>query len=525
MKIKKWLYFALFLITIGLLTRIVLTLFVEPWFGKKLETTLIEKNSSNEIQISKVHISLISRGIELKNIIISSKNEVSKSLYISGKIASVKLKGISIIKAILKKDYIIRSVTISDSGLTIITPPIEENRPSIIIPVNIKIDRLLMDKTSLFVRNNLNSLSYSLSEGMIRVDSINIYKQDSLSIEKFKIIEFAADDFSSVSADSMYTHNLKDFAYSSVSNKVSADTFSLVPNYSDYDFASRFQFQKDRIEIVLSNISVPGINMSDYLSSGILICPYIEAGNLDLKIFRDKRKEFNHVDKPEFMDLIYGFKGLIRLDTISILNGTITYKDHIEKANEPGSIAFNKVNASIYNITNDSSFIDKNAFLELRCSALLMGKGNIEVLLKSSLFDSQNKFSVNGKLSDMDLSDMNPYLENSAHIYVTSGRLDKMDFSFTATSTEAKGTMTMLYNGLDIAVKNKNTNDTTAFKEKLISLVVNIKVINSNPLPGKETREGIIKYERDPEKFLFSYCAKAILSGIKSTLLRNQKDK
>lgn len=525
MKSKKWLYFALLLIIIGVLTRIVLTLFVEPWIDKKLETTLTDKNPNYEIQISKVHISLFSRGLELNEIVLSSKSEVSKSLYISGTIASVKLYGISIIKAVLKKDIFIKSVTVSESRLSIITAPTEENRPSIILPVNIKIDRLIMDKTNLVVRNKLNSLSHSLTEVMIKVDSINFYKQDSLSIERFKNLEFAADDLSSVSADSMVTYNVKDIAYSSVSNSVSADTFSIVPNYSDYDYASRFKFQKDRIEVVLSSISVPGFNITEYLSSGSLICPYIEAGNLDLKIFRDKRKEFNHVNKPEFMDMIYGIKGIIRLDTISILNGKITYKDHAEKANEPGSLTFNKVKARIYNITNDSFFVDKKAFLELRCSALLMGKGNMEVLLKSNLFDIQNIFTVTGTLSGMDISDMNPYLEKSALIYVTSGRLDKMDFNFTANSTEANGTMTMLYNGLDIAVKNKNTDDTTAFKERLISLIVNIKVINANPLPGKETRVGIIKYERDPEKFLFAYCAKAILSGIKSSLLKNKKDK
>jgi hypothetical protein len=164
-------------------------------------------------------------------------------------------------------------------------------------------------------------------------------------------------------------------------------------------------------------------------------------------------------------------------------------------------------------------------FLELRCSALLMGKGKIGIVLKSMLFDSQNLFSVNGTLTAMELGEMNPYLANSALVYVTSGKLDKMEFSFTATNTGSNGTMTMLYDGLDLAVKNKNTNDTTAIKERLISLFANIKVIDSNPLPGKEVREGIIKYERNPEKFLFSYCAKSILSGIKSSVLKNKKDK
>jgi hypothetical protein len=36
-------------------------------------------------------------------------------------------------------------------------------------------------------------------------------------------------------------------------------------------------------------------------------------------------------------------------------------------------------------------------------------------------------------------------------------------------------------------------------------------------------RIGIIDYKRDPEKFLFNYFVKSILSGIKSSFERNPK--
>ena len=73
------------------------------------------------------------------------------------------------------------------------------------------------------------------------------------------------------------------------------------------------------------------------------------------------------------------------------------------------------------------------------------------------------------------------------------------------------------------AVKNKRTDDTTAFRERFISFIANRRVLDSNPIPGEEVREGIIDYERDPERFLFHYCFKSILSGIKSSFLRNPK--
>ncbi|MEI8225540.1 MAG: hypothetical protein WCG82_06395, partial [Bacteroidota bacterium] len=94
---------------------------------------------------------------------------------------------------------------------------------------------------------------------------------------------------------------------------------------------------------------------------------------------------------------------------------------------------------------------------------------------------------------------------------------------FTANNDKATGKMTMLYHGLDIAVKSKRTDDTTAFRERFISLIANIKVLDSNPMPGKDVRVGIIDYERDPERFLFNYCFKSIMSGIKSSLVKSPK--
>ena len=59
---------------------------------------------------------------------------------------------------------------------------------------------------------------------------------------------------------------------------------------------------------------------------------------------------------------------------------------------------------------------------------------------------------------------------------------------------KATGKMNFLYNGLKLAVKNKRTDDTTAIKERFISIIANEKVMDSNPVPGQEVRVGLIDY-------------------------------
>ena len=147
------------------------------------------------------------------------------------------------------------------------------------------------------------------------------------------------------------------------------------------------------------------------------------------------------------------------------------------------------------------------------------------MLLKNKLFDKRNTFTVEASLSGMQAKTLNPILERNAFIYATSGKIDKMDFNFTADKNSAHGTLRMLYHGLEIAVKNKETDDTTGLGEKIISFIANIKILNSNPLPGDEIRVGTIEYKRDPEKFLFNYCLKSILSGITTSMVKQPKKK
>jgi hypothetical protein len=373
------------------------------------------------------------------------------------------------------------------------------------------------------MENTSTAQSYSVKEGVLKVYDLQVEKQDTLSPGIVKQFDFEAEELVSVSSDSMYSFTASGIIYSATSNTLAVNSFSVQPNYTDYDFTSRYEFQTNRIEAGFSNIYVHDFYVAGYFRYRSLISSYIEIGKMDMKVFRDKRKEFRHVNIPAFQDMIYNYPGTIQIDSIGLIKGDVTYTVHADKANEPGSISFNEINAKIYKITNDTIHKTESASLELKGDALLMGKGKMTILLKGRIFDSHNTFSLNGTLSGLEANELNPILEKYAFIYATSGKIDAMNFSLTANNTKATGKMTLLYHGLDIAVKNKETDDTTAFRERFISFIANRKVLDSNPVPDEDVREGIIDYERDPERFLFSYCFRSILSGIKSSLVKSPK--
>ena len=87
------------IVTLVLLIIFLTIVFVEPWVGKKIRAELNEKNKDYMVEIDKVHILIITSGIELESITICSKQEHGGDRDLNGEIASIKFKGINLAKS------------------------------------------------------------------------------------------------------------------------------------------------------------------------------------------------------------------------------------------------------------------------------------------------------------------------------------------------------------------------------------------------------------------------------------------
>jgi hypothetical protein len=390
MKKKIFLKILVGIIIVVLLIKFLATIFFEPWLGRIIDAELNGENKNYIVEIYNVHILIIKSGIELEGIKIYSKQAHEGDRNLNAEIESIKFKGINLAKALLKHEIHIGAVTISNSIINGKIPFSAKAIPPIVAPLKIGIGRILFDKLNLEMKNDSTAQSYSIKEGVLKVYDLLVDKQDTLYPGSIKLFDLEVKELASVSANNMYSYILKGMSYSATSNALAIDSLYIHPNYTDYDFTSRYKFQTNRIETIFSNINVRDFYLYDYLESLSLKSSYIEIGEMDMKVFRDKRKEFRHLNKPAFQDLLYSFPGTIQIDSIGLINGNITLTVHAEEANEPGSISFNEINAKIYKITNDTIYKTESAFLELKAGALLMGKGKMTILLKGRLFDRNN---------------------------------------------------------------------------------------------------------------------------------------
>ena len=510
-------------VSLVVVIKIVSTIFIEPWIGRKIHTELNKEDRNYIVEIDKVSILLIKSGIKLTGITVLSNPEHGVDPDLKGEIASVKLTGINLVRAIFKHDIYINKVTFSNSIVNGKFPFSGRTTQPVVSPLSLGIGRILFDQLNMEMEDDSTGQTYSVKEGMLKAYDLQVGKLDTVFPGTIKLFDFTAGELSMVSSDKMYSYVVKGISYPANLNTLFIDSLFIRPNYPNYEFTSRYAFQTNRIEVAFTGIYVYDFDSEDYLRSMSFKSPYIEIGQMDMKVFRDKRKEFRHLNKPAFQDILYDFPHTFMIDSIILMKGNISYTVHAEEANEPGVVRFNEINASLYKLTNDTSYKTEKAFMEIKADALLMGKGKMAVHLKERIFDSNNTFSLEGTLSGLDVIELNPILEKSAFFYATSGKIDALSFSFIANNDRATGEMIMLYHGLDIAVKNKQTDDTTAFRERFVSYIANRRIPDSNPAQGEDVREGTIDFIRDPEKSVLHYCFRSVLSGVTSTLADGNK--
>lgn len=504
----------------------VLTSFVvEPWIGKKIQNSVSKINDNYNLQIDKVNLRWFSLSVELNGISLISKPDQINKTEVNAVIPSLSINGISIFQLLFHNQIVIRELIVSGSDIQGKIPFGNKNAKPIIAPRNIRIGKIILDTIHLELSNTLNPQAYSIEKGILKVFDFEWNKLDTLSAKNLQQFDFEATAFGLISSDSMYKYKVNDINYSGTSETLIVESFIIQPAFPDEEFAARHEFQTDRIEAVFKQIFVYRFSVADFIQSGSLKSSLVEIANMDMKVFRDKRIKFRHVDKPVYQEMIRNYPGLLSIDTVRLLDGDIRYAVRELEANEAGKLSFNQLRAKIYRISNDSIYETKKAFFELQAEGYLMGKGKISLKMESEINQASNLFSMRGSLSEMEASALNPMLEKTAFLKVESGKIESMNFDFVADNNSSTGSLVLLYHELDLAVLNKQTEKTTALKEEIIAAFVNMKVLDSNPGKGESIRTGTISSERDTERFLFNYWFRSVLSGIKTSITKADKNK
>ncbi len=352
------------------------------------------------------------------------------------------------------------------------------------------------------------------------------------SVHQGKKRLFNADDISiKLDSISFKTKNglnvisLGEIGLSTGMNQIYIKNFRLIPQHNRYDYTRKLGYQTDRMDIRVGLIRLQRLNLRELILNKRLIAGLLEIDSLIADNYRDKRvplKPGFHPPMPQ--DAVRNLNMYLKIDTVSLSNGKAVYAEQLNK--EAGTIFFDKINATLSGLTNDSILLQAGLVSELKGTAYLMGVGKLDAMIGINFGDKNNLFTFSASVGAFDLTEINPMLTKLLPAEIKSGKVKRLIIpKVVADDDLARGKLLFYYNNLSVSMKSEKVSTWNSIKKNVINFVANdILINNDNPPKSGKMKTGIIFFRRDKEKGIINFLWKSTLSGLKSTMGFNSKE-
>ncbi len=365
----------------------------------------------------------------------------------------------------------------------------------------------------------------SETQDLVKVD--NFYFQltdamvDSSTIHHFSPFEYSNIEFS---ADSIHININKDFTiltgalyFNAEKNTTVINNFKLKPAYSQKRFSKINTVQKQWVAISLDTFKITDIQFEKLVQHGEFEINKMTLVNANVGLFKDKSKPAPFLKKQLLpASALKNIKMNLTIDTIEVKRSRIVINEKSKLSGQVSMLSFNELNAQVYGFTNDSIKLSINNYLSVYAQTKIMNAAPVNFEAQFNLLSTNDMHTIKAKVGSAQMSVFNKVLEPMMLVVVKSGKIISLDYQYTATDTEAIGTLDFEYENVKLEVLNK-TEQTK--KHGFMSLAANT-VLKSNNLKeqGKNYSQGVIKAQRVQNKNIFPYLWHTVQSGIIYTM-------
>lgn len=328
----------------------------------------------------------------------------------------------------------------------------------------------------------------------------------------------AFEGYRRVFADSLYALRLGPGRAETSDSTLRVDAIRFAPTVSDSVFMQRHEVRTNRYHLEVSRVAAQGVDYRRFLENGGLFAEAVrlEAGTLD--VYRDNHRPSLPEEPPAPMpyDAVQALDRSLRIDTVRVLDSDIRYAKRKEEVPEAGSISFEDLWATVYNLTNDPRRMGRSSPLVVDARTDVAGTGRLHTTIRLPLLTAGPTLSYEGRLGAMDARAFNETFVNLAGVRIEQGTVDSLWFEAEVSDGVATGSVQGIYRNLEIETLDPTTGD-RGLKNRLKTLIVNGLGVRSHSLPGEgPLRTGTIQYEHEEETSFFKFLWKALRSGIYS---------
>lgn len=382
------------------------------------------------------------------------------------------------------------------------------------------------------------SRSITLQSFSISGSSLNIYDEDLTTVkteidgadfsasglnlsqgkvemaDRFENFEFEIDSVSHFTDNGYYLAELTQIAFDTESGDFLTEGFTLIPQLSPQELPRQIGHEVDHLDIESGSIRLSSLDVPGWLEDRRISAKSITVKNPGVRISRDK----NPPDKPEeprqlfntkFANLPYS----VSLDTLSINDGYISYREWKENQDSSGTVFFDSVEIQMTDIQNSKP----DQTIKADASTLFMNESKLTVQFDFSL-DDDGAQTITGRMDGLDLQILNPVLAPLAFVRIDDGIIQSMSFNFELNDTSSSGDFICLYDDFSMSLLSEDNLEENTGNRIVSFLANNLQIQSSNQEP--DPRTGEISYEKEVGQSTVNYWWKSLRSGIKDLVQR-----
>ena len=321
----------------------------------------------------------------------------------------------------------------------------------------------------------------------------------------------------------VYAHDL---SFDTADKKVSIDQLRFNNKLSKSDYINQFKYETDWIQLKEGNATLEEMDFQSFFRRGDVKARKLQINDMDIEVFRDKRKPENLARRPSMIHEIFRNLPLqLDFEEVELNNGYVSYEERPDnEAPRSGKLFFDEINATILGATNFPESLETSDEMKLNASGRLIGEGKIDLEVTYFLNDSTGKFLMKGTIGNMDLAKLNTMIEPATKVSLKQGKMNGLFFNIAANDLEGTGEVIIKYEDLEIEILDGDFGYDQNIFQRIGSFLANRLIIKSQNPDKDELKKGEVYYLRDQHKFIFNYWWKLILSGLKSTLTGNTEE-
>ncbi|MBL0045303.1 MAG: hypothetical protein IPP33_13205 [Flavobacteriales bacterium] len=161
----------------------------------------------------------------------------------------------------------------------------------------------------------------------------------------------------------------------------------------------------------------------------------------------------------------------ITLDSMHLTNAEMLYAERFEVANGYGSMHMKDIEATMYNVSNDSVLAAEGKELNGTVDMKLFDVGALHGTFTAPLISRSDAFTLHAMVRDMPLPAVNSMSENLVLLRADSGWVSSMHMHMNANNDSAVGTFTMKYDDAWLSIV-KHDGSKRRFLTQLVNTIV-----------------------------------------------------